>query len=125
MKRSNERGVTLIETVVAVGLFALTAATMGSFLTFQVRAGGSNHNSGIAYSLAAEELEDLRAVAYDDIISRSSSFTSGSLTFELQTTVDDDTPAPNMKRITVAVNWAEPNGNKNVTVHTIYTEIRR
>lgn len=121
----NERGSTLLETVVAVGLFALTAATMGDFLRQQIRAGGANANYSTAYALAAEEFEDIRAMPYDDILSRTASSSQGAVTFAVDTAVVNDTPAPNMKKITVNVNWKEPGGPQNVTVHSIYTAIRR
>jgi hypothetical protein len=120
-----QRGATLLETVVAVGLFALTAATMGDFLRQQIRTGGANANYSTAYALAAEEFEDIRALPYDEITSRTASLTQGALTFDVDTAVADDTPSPNMKQITVNVNWNEPGGPQHVTVHSIYTEVRR
>lgn len=121
----SQRGATLLETVVAVGLFALTAATMGDFLRQQIRTGGANANYSTAYSLAAEEFEDIRALPYDDIVSRSATLSQGTITFAVNTAVSNDTPQANMKQITVNVNWKEPNGPQNVTVHSIYTSVRR
>jgi hypothetical protein len=121
----SQRGATLLETVVAVGLFALTAATMGDFLRQQIRTGGSNMNYSTAYSLAAEEFEDIRALPYDDIASRTSTTSQGTVTFAVDTAVVNDTPSANMKQITVNVNWKEPMGTQNVTVRSIYTSVRR
>lgn len=121
----SQRGATLLETVVAVGLFALTAATMGDFLRQQIRTGSANANYSTAYSLAAEEFEDIRALPYDDIVSRSATLSQGAITFAVNTAVSNDTPQANMKQITVNVNWKEPNGPQNVTVHSIYTSVRR
>ena len=81
----NQRGATLLETVVAVGLFALTAATMGDFMRQQIRTGSVNLNYSTAYALAAEEFEDIRAMQYDDIASRSSSQSQGKVTFAVNT----------------------------------------
>lgn len=121
----SQRGATLLETVVAVGLFALTAATMGDFLRQQIRTGGVNANYSTAYSLAAEEFEDMRALPFDEVASRTSTLSQGSVTFAVDTAVADNTPDINMKRITVNVNWKEPDGPQNVTVHSIYTSVRR
>lgn len=121
----SQRGASLLETVVAVGLFALTAATMGDFLRQQIRVGGVNNNYSTAYSLAAEEFEDIRALPYDEILSRTSSLSQGNITFAVSTAVTDNNPSPNMKRITVNVNWNELTGPQNVTVHSIYTAVRR
>jgi hypothetical protein len=121
----SQRGATLLETVVAVGLFALTAATMGDFLTQQIRTGGANANYSTAYALAAEEFEDIRALPFDEIVSRTSSLSQGTMTFDVDSAVADDTPSANMKQITVNVNWNEPGGPQHVTVLSIYTEVRR
>jgi Tfp pilus assembly protein PilV len=121
----SERGVSLIETVVAVGLFALTAATMSDFLLYQIRAGSSNYSYSKAYAIAAEEFEDIRAMPYESVASRSFTAEEGALTYTVETTVAADTPAPNMKQITVEVSWEEPGGSRNVKIHSIYTSVRR
>lgn len=121
----SERGTTLLETIVALGLFALTAATMGDFMRQQVRTSGANANYSTAYSLAAGEFEDIRALPFDEITSRSTSLSEGAVTFAVATTVADDTPSANMKQITVKVDWKEPGGPQNVTVQSIYTAVRR
>jgi len=119
------QGTTLIETIVAVGLFALTAATMSDFLLQQIRMGGANYSYSKAYALAAQEFEDMRSMSYDDMASRSSTTTEGSTTYTVQTTVLADTPEPNMKKITVQVSWTEPSGAKNVKVYSIYTAVQK
>lgn len=121
----SQRGSTLLETIVAIGLLALTVVTMSDFLRQQIRTGGANANYSTAYSLAAEEFEDIRALPFDEIISRTAALNQGSITFAVNTAVADDTPSPNMKQITVNVNWTEPTGLQNVTVHSIYTAVRR
>lgn len=125
IRTRNERGATLIETVVAVGLFALTAATMSDFLLHQIRAGSSNYSYSKAYAIAAEEFEDIRALSYESIASRASTVEEGAVTYTVETTVAEDTPAPNMKQITVEVSWVEPGGARNVKVRSIYTSVRR
>ena len=120
-----ERGVSLIETVVALGLFALGVATMGDFLTRQIRAGSSNYNYTTAYTLAEEQLETLRAQRFSDMGSDETSVRKGDMTFDVATSVDDGNPEPNLKTINVNVSWNEPGGQRNVSLQTIYTAIRR
>jgi Tfp pilus assembly protein PilV len=121
----NQRGASLIETVVSLGLFAISAATMGDFLVQQVRANTGNYNHTTAYSLAAEEFEDIRNLDYDSIASRTTTRDDGAIRFTIGTTVLPDTPEENMKQITVDVGWNEPGGSRHVTLHSIYTSIRR
>jgi len=122
---TEERGVSLLETLVALSLFAIAAGTMGDFLVRQIRMAGSNHNYTTAYSYAEQELEDVRAMDYDDIATRSATHPSGSITYTVNTQVVANSPAPNMKNITVTVSWSEPGGARNVALQTIYTAIRR
>src|SRR5262249_37757703 len=122
---SNQRGVSLLETMVALSLFAIAAGTMGNFLVQQIRTANTNHNYTTAYSYAEQELEDVRALDYDDIAARTSSHSAGNITYAVNTQVVANSPAPNMKNITVTVNWTEPGGARSVALQTIYTAIRR
>ena len=119
------RGVLLIETIVALGLFALGVATMGGFMVHQIRAAGSNRYYTEAYTLAEQELEDLRALEYQDIAPRSSESAVGGMTYKIESKVKSGDPGPNMKGIKVTVTWNEPGGKKNVELRTIYTAIKR
>jgi type II secretion system protein I len=124
-QRRGERGLTLIETLVALSLFALSVATMGTFMVHQIRTSNSNGNHTIAYELAVQELEDIRAQLYEQMVSRSRESEVGGMTFEIETNVADESPSPNMKTIDVDVNWIEPGGERNVALHTIYTAVTR
>ena len=65
---SGTRGASLIETLVALGLFAVTAATMSRFLVNQIRSSSTNHLQTVAYALAAESLEAAqKSVKLDDL----------------------------------------------------------
>lgn len=122
---SGQRGVTVIETVVALTLFALSAATMSDFIVAQIRASNTNTNYTIAYELAVKELEDVRALLFDQIDSRSDAQQVGGMTFSLVTEVQAGVPAPNMKHIDVTVTWNEPGGARNVSLETVYTAVTR
>jgi len=120
-----ERGTTLIETVAALGLFAISIAAIGNFLVQQVRQSSNNNVVSVAYTVAEQELEGLRAMDYADIASRSSAVTKGGTTYNIATNVINDQPAPNMKKIAVGVYWTGPAGGGNVAVETIYTAVKR
>ena len=124
-RRLNARGISLIETLVALALFAMTATTMGRFLVAQIRQSSNNHLQTKALALAAEQLESTRAEKYADMTSGTRTVMVGGVTYTVATTVDTDSPSHGLKAIEVAVSWNDPQGQKNVTVHTIYTEVRR
>ena len=122
---STERGASLIETVVALGLFALTAAMMSNFLAEHVRHSSSNNLHSVAYSLAAEALEGARALDLADVTSQTASHDEGGVSFTVATSVEDDTPQPNLKTITATVTWTEQDGEHHVSVPVVYTAIAR
>ena len=124
-RRLNARGISLIETLVALALFAMTATTMGRFLVAQIRQSSNNHLQTKALALAAEQLESTRAEKYSDMTSGTRTVMVGGVTYTIATTVNADSPSHGLKAIEVAVSWNDPQGPKNVTVHTIYTEVRR
>lgn len=115
----------MIETLVALALFAMTAATMGRFLVAQIRQSSNNYLQTKALSLAAEQLESTRAQKYAEMVSGTRTETVGGVTYTIATTVDADSPSNGLKSIEVDVSWSDPQGPKNVTVNTIYTEVRR
>jgi len=118
-----QRGTTLIECLVAIVLFALAAAAVGDLLTAQIRMQGSNGTTTTAISLAAGELEDVRALHYEDMASRSSTNVVGGMAYTLDTGVVANSPQPNMKTVRTTVLWTEPTGAKSYTVHAIYTNV--
>jgi len=124
-RRLNARGISLIETLVALALFAMTAATMGRFLVAQIRQASNSHLQTKALAMAAEQLESTRAQRFNDMVSGTKTQTVGGVLYTVQTTVNDDTPANGLKSIAVNVSWKDPQGPKNVTVNTIYTEVTR
>lgn len=124
-RRLNARGISLIETLVALGLFAMTAATMGSFLVAQIRQASNSHLQTKALAMAAEQLETTRAQRFADMVSGTTTKTVGGVLYTIETTVVNDSPGNGLKSIAVNVSWDDPQGSKNVTVNTIYTEVRR
>ena len=124
-RRLNARGISLIETLVALALLAMTAATMGRFLVAQIRQSSNNYLQTKALALAAEQLESTRAQKYADIVSGTRTQAVGGVTYTIATTVSTDSPSHGLKSIAVNVGWKDPQGQKNVTVNTIYTEVRR
>jgi type II secretory pathway pseudopilin PulG len=119
------RGTTLIETIVALSLFSVVAATTSGFLVHQVRTTGMNKRQTLAYVLAAEELERVRALAYQEMASTRAEQVLEDLSFTVETKVEADTPASGMKKVSVDVSWPELGGTENVLVYAIYTRVRR
>jgi prepilin-type N-terminal cleavage/methylation domain-containing protein len=123
--RRGERGTTLLESLVAVALFGIASAAIGTLLTQHIRTQGTNMTQTSAIGIAERELEDLRAMDYGDIASRTSTTTVASMTYNLTTTVTANTPATNMKSINTTVTWTEARGPQTVSLNAIYTAVKR
>ncbi len=124
-RKLGQAGVSLLETMVALGLFVIAAATTSDFLVHQIRQTSQNNLYTVAYAVAEEQLEAVRAAKYLDMAGGSEQIQKGLVVFDVATTVEANVPAPNLKQITVNVGWAEPGGRRDVEVQTIYTSVRR
>lgn len=124
-RRLGQSGLSLLETMVALGLFAITAATTSDFLVQQIRRTSQNNLHTVAYAVAEEHLESVRAAKYGDMQGSTAQIEKGSVIFDVATTVEANVPAPNLKQVTVNVGWNEPGGRRDVQVQTIYTSVRK
>ena len=97
---AGERGITLLETLFSLSLFALSVATMSNFIVTQIRSSNTNDNYTIAYELAVEEFENVRAQLYDQMESRTREYEVGGMTFEVETNVEPQR-LPNGDMVTV------------------------
>lgn len=122
-----QAGATLIESLVALALFGIAAASIGNLLTQHVRRQRTNGTTTTAIALAESELEAIRSFDYPSIASRTIDPTpaAGSPTYHIQTTVVADSPAPSLKTVTTQVTWTEPAGAQSVSLYAIYTDVTR
>jgi Tfp pilus assembly protein PilV len=120
-----QAGISLAETLVALALFAIGIVGIGRFLSMHVRMSASNTLSSFAYGLAEAQMENLRTADYPSIVSQTSTQQQGAVTFTVTTQVTPDVPASNMKSIAIDVTWQEPTGPRDVSIHTIYTQVTR
>lgn len=122
---TNERGGSIIEVLVALGLFAVIASSMSTFLIHNIRSSGTNHLHTRALTLAENALETARASRVGDLTSSTKTQTVGGIRYTVATVVQHDVPATGLKRITANVSWTDHRGPQLVSVPTIYTEVRR
>jgi prepilin-type N-terminal cleavage/methylation domain-containing protein len=122
-----QRGATLVESMVALGVFGMVAAAVGTLLTQHIRSERTNGTTTNAITVAEAELEDIRSLDYSDIATRTFDPTpaAGSPKYHVQTTVVADSPAPSLKTITTQVTWTEPAGSRSVSLYAIYTDVTR
>jgi len=126
-QRHTQRGATLIESLVALGVFGVVAAAVGGLLTQHIRSQRTNGTTTGAITVAEAELESVRSLDYPNIATRTFDPTpaAGSPAYHVQTTVVTDSPAPSLKSITTQVTWTEPAGSKSVSLYAVYTDVTR
>ena len=121
--RQSQRGISLLEILVAITLFAITSSGLAAFLVQSLRRTAGNRASTGAVIAAQHEVEDLRSLDYPAIVSRSYATTITGKPYGVGTVVQNDTPASGMKQITVTVSYTEPLGRESYVLRTILTQI--
>jgi prepilin-type N-terminal cleavage/methylation domain-containing protein len=121
--RRSQRGVSLLEILVAITLFALTSSGLAAFLVQSLRRTAGNRASTGAVIAAQHEVEDLRSLDYPAIVSRSYATTITGTAYGVGTVVQNDSPASGMKQVTVTVSYTEPLGPESYVLRTILTQI--
>lgn len=123
MKRRRQRGFTLLELLVSMSLFAVVASGIGALAAQSMVRSAANRHGTAAVLLAQQELERLRGLEYDDVVPGSTTQTMGGGSYTIATAVQNDTPAANMKQITITVSWRGPEGLRSYAVSTIYADV--
>ena len=123
MTRRRQRGYSLLEILVAMTLFALTASGLAAITVQGLRRTAGNRGSTGAVIAAQHELEDLRSLEYVDVASRSYGMTIAGTPYGVGTAVSNDTPAAGMKQVSVTINWSEPLGPQSYVLRTILTQV--
>lgn len=105
-------GFTLIEVLVATGIAAIGFLGLAATHIAAVRATAFGRNVGIATSVANEQIETLRRLPYDQVVSTSpSTITVGTLDFTRSVTVA--AVGTTSKKVTMGVSWTDQFGAHN------------
>ncbi len=106
--RSSRGGFTLIEILVAMGIFSLVFLGLAAGATTIMRANQTSYFSTAATNLAQDKLEELQAKNPLDIIPGGPvTSTVNGVTFTRSWTVAANSPAVGLRRIDVTVSWRD------------------
>jgi len=97
----NQKGFTLVEVMIGMAIFVIGYLAVGSMQMLAIRGNTNARKITEAATLAADQLETLIVLHYDNIDS-GGPLTHGAYTVSWQV---DDGPLPNTKLITVMVTW--------------------
>lgn len=118
-------GFTLLEVLIAMTLLSVGLLGTLGLTTGVIRGNFFSKNVSTATVIAETQLEEVQRRGYTG--ANTTNFpagkqvvTMGNATFGRETTITDDSPAANMKRVRVKVTWNEgAAGNKEVLLETI------
>ena len=125
--RKSQKGFTLIEIMVGLGILAFGILAVASMQTASLTGTSKAYSVTDATTVAMAQLEQLMSLSYShsdltDGNHPSTTVTDTTGRYRIEWTCDDDLPVTNTKTIQVVVSWDEPGG---VAKSTELTYIKR
>ena len=114
----NNTGFTIVEVMVGMAIFVIGYLAVASMQMVAIKGDTSARKTTEAATLAADRLETLIVLPYDNIASGGPVTEGGAYTVSWQ--VADNSPLPNTKTITVSVIW-QHGGQRNFVATYIKT----
>ncbi|MGH7565550.1 MAG: type IV pilus modification PilV family protein [Gemmatimonadota bacterium] len=120
MKRfRGSRGFTLIEVVVAIVMLTFGVLASASLTAALMRSNRTVTSRTRAVETLRLKVEDLQSKNYAQIASGNDAATIGGITFNRSWTVTANSPAANLKTVTLTVTWGDLLGNHTISNQTI------
>jgi type IV pilus modification protein PilV len=116
--KTNNKGFTLVELMVALVVFAVGILAVGQLQVTSIRYNSHAQRMSEATMLAQSQMEELMSIDYDTVAAETA--TAGSYLIKWQ--VDDD-PVAEIKDIAVTVSWACRGVDKNVSLNCLRSKL--
>lgn len=116
----DQRGFTIVETMVAIGIMAIAFLGMASVHAISARAQSLGQNEGLARFVADQQLELMRRTAVGAIQSYTGSTTVQGVNFGITRTVSNVTMG---KKVVVTTTWTDRFGPRSLTLTTIVSQV--
>ena len=116
----SSNGFTLIEVLVAMVILSVGLLGTAALITGIIKSNQLSNRITTATVLAQDKMEVIKSVSYSNAVSEARAFLpSPDNKYEREVTVVDDSPAVNMKAVTVTVYWES---SKSVRLQTILAQ---
>ena len=116
----DQRGFTIVETMVAIGIMVVAFLGMASVHAISARAQSLGQNEGLARFVADQQLELMRRTAVGAIQSYTGSTTVQGVSFGITRTVSNVTMG---KKVVVTTTWTDRFGPRSLTLTTIVSQV--
>ena len=127
LRQHSENGFTLIETMIAIGILSIGILAVASMQITAFQGNRAARRQTEAVCLAAQRLEALMALPYDDARLaggvHSESGIGPASQYDVEWRIVADTPLPETKAVTITVSWKSRNGTKSATFNHIIADI--
>ena len=118
-------GFSLAEVLVAISVFSISVLGIQALFLGLVQTTTQNSQYASAVELAQAELENLRALPYSEVDSRTTMTTVAGTEYTIASVVTEGVPQPETKHIATSVSWVGRGGvSQGFAMETIYAEIR-
>lgn len=124
--RQTDQGFTLVETLVAVLIFAIASLAVSQMMYYSTQAVSENNAASQAIAVAQSALEEIRTLDYADMATDDTGetvTTPDGRIFTVKWTVSEDSPGAGMKTVVVNVTWNEKGGERTHELETIFSKI--
>ncbi len=123
MKHSRA-GYSLVELLVAISIFAITAAAIAAQMVHSTAMISQNAEASQAITIAQQVMEDIRTLAYSDMSSGAETVTWKGQQFNALWHVSEDEPEPGTKTVVVTVSWEDKGETKTYETRSVYSQVQ-
>ena len=118
-KVNNDKGFTIIEVMIVIGIFAIGILAVASMQVSAFQGNRSATLRTIAITLASERMENLISQDYGAIVSGNQTVDN----FDISWTVTNDSPLAKTKTITATTTWNDRGDSRNVNLSYILAKL--
>jgi type II secretory pathway pseudopilin PulG len=129
--RPDERGLTLLELVVAIGLLMIMMLGIAATVSSGLNLSRNDRNRSVAANLASQEMDSVREASFTTLVPRTTTQTVDNVPFSVRRDLtwvsksatsgpcDASGGTPQMLRVEVTVSWPDMRGVKPVQTDTV------